>query len=238
MAVASSAEAILLSKLLFMLTTFNFLICVFNLFPGYPLDGGRLLRAYLWRSGRDINEATILTGRCGQVIGVMFVATGLFLAIFRADFFTGFWMILIGLFLYDAAASIIKDTRKLSHVRLMDVMMLPVSVAPDANLLYFVDHILPMNRQAVFPVAKDHQLYGMLLLADLKAIPRELWHQTPVQSVMRAVTREHFIDTTASVADARAQMRENGIGAVGVLDNDGRLVGFLGGGVIRKQTVR
>ncbi|HEY2865919.1 MAG TPA: M50 family metallopeptidase [Pyrinomonadaceae bacterium] len=238
MAIASAVDALLFSKLLFMLATFNFLICVFNLFPGYPLDGGRLLRAYLWRSGRDINEATILTGRCGQVIGGMFVLVGLFLAVFRADFFTGFWMILIGLFLYDAAASIIKETRKLARVRLMDVMMLPVAVAPDANLLYFVDHILPINRQAVFPVAKDHQLFGMLLLEDLKAVPRERWHQTLVQNVMRAVTREQFIDMTASVSDARAQMRENGIGAVGVLDNDGQLVGFLGGGVIRRQTAR
>ena len=238
MAAASSADAVFFSKLLFMLATFNFLICVFNLFPGYPLDGGRLLRAYLWRSGRDINEATILTGRCGEIIGGMLVAIGLFLAILRADFFTGFWMILIGLFLYDAAASIIKETRKLSNVRLMDVMMLPISVEPDANLLYFVDHILPMNRQAVFPVAKDHQLYGMLLLEDLKAIPRERWHLTTVQSVMRAVTREQFIDMAATVSEARAQIRENGVGAVGVLDNDGRLVGFFGGGIIRKQTAR
>jgi len=235
---ANAAGAPLFSTALYLLATFNFLICVFNLFPGYPLDGGRLLRAYLWRSGRDINEATILTGRCGQVIGGMFVAIGLFLAIIRADFLTGFWMILIGLFLYDAAASIIKDMRRHANVRLMDVMMLPVAVAPDANLLYFVDHILPINRQAVFPVAKDHQLYGMLLLEDLKAVPRERWHQTLVQNVMRAVTREQFIDMTASVSDARAQMRENGIGAVGVLDDDGRLVGFLGGGVIRKQTAR
>ena len=238
-AVANSAGAPLFSTALYLLATFNFLICVFNLFPGYPLDGGRLLRAYLWRSGRDINEATVLTGRCGQVIGGMFVAVGLFLAIFRTDdLLTGFWLILIGLFLYDAAASIIKDTRRNANIRLMDVMMLPVQVPPDANLLYFVDHILPMNRQAVFPVAREHQLYGMLLLEDLKAVPRERWHQTPVQNVMRAVTREQFSDMTASVSDARAQMRENGIGAVGVLDNDGRLVGFLGGGVIRKQTAR
>jgi Zn-dependent protease len=238
MALASSADALSFSRPLKLLAVFNFLICVFNLFPGYPLDGGRLLRAYLWRSGRDINEATILTGRCGQVIGGMLVAVGLFIALVQTDFLDGFWILLVGLFLYDAAASIIKETRKLAHVRLMDVMMLPVAVAPDANLLYFVDHILPINRQAVFPVAKDHQLYGMLLLEDLKAIPRERWNQTLVQNVMRAVTQEQFIDMSASVSDARAQMRENGIGAVGVLDDDGRLVGFLGGGVIRRKTAR
>jgi Zn-dependent protease len=236
---ASIAGLALFATSLYLLATFNLLVCVFNLFPGYPLDGGRLLRAYLWRSGRDLNEATILTGRSGQVIGGILVAIGLFLVIFRSeDLLSGFWMILIGLFLYDAAAGIIKEIRRTTNVRLMDIMKLPVAVPPDANLLYFIDHILPMNRQAVFPVAKDHQLYGMLLLEDMKSVPRELWHTTPVQSVMRAVTAEQFIDMTASLADARELMRENGIGALGVLDNDGKLVGFLSGGAAKKQTTR
>jgi predicted transcriptional regulator len=147
-------------------------------------------------------------------------------------------MILIGLFLYDAAAGIIKDIGRMAHVRLMDIMKLPVAVSPDATLLHFVDHVLPMNRQAVFPVAKHHQLYGMMLLEDMKAVPREKWNGTRVQEIMRAVTREQFVDMTASLADARELMRENGIGAVGVLDNDGKLVGFLGGNVVKRQTAR
>jgi Zn-dependent protease len=238
MAAANSAGSTLFRYLFFMIAIFNLLIAVFNLFPGYPLDGGRLLRAYLWRSGRDLSEATILTGRSGQVIGGVLVAIGLFVAIWLADFFSGFWMVLIGLFLYDAAAGVIKDIRRAAHVRLMDVMRLPVPVTPDANLLHFVDHILPMNRQAVFPVAKDHQLYGMLLLEDMKAIPRERWHLIHVKDVMRAVTADQFVDSNASLADARELMRENGIGAVSVVDNDGKLVGFLGGSVVRKQTAR
>jgi CBS domain-containing protein len=172
------------------------------------------------------------------VIGAVLIATGLFVAIWLADFFSGFWMILIGLFLYDAAAGVIKDIRRMAHVRLMDIMKLPVVVPPDANLLHFIDHILPMNRQAVFPVAKDRQLYGMLLLEDMKAIPREQWHLTSVKDIMRAVTAEQFVDSTASLADASELMRENGIGAVGVVDSDGSLVGFLGGGIIKRQTAR
>jgi len=100
MAVSNAVGAELFRYLLLLLAVFNFLIGIFNLFPGYPLDGGRLLRAYLWRSGKNINEATILTGRCGQVIGGMLIAFGLVIALMRADFFTGFWMILIGLGLY------------------------------------------------------------------------------------------------------------------------------------------
>jgi Zn-dependent protease len=239
MAGASAIGTPLFADLLRLLSVFNFLIAVFNLFPGYPLDGGRLLRAYLWRSGRDINEATILTGRSGQLIGGLLFAFGLLIALTRSDgFFTGFWMILIGLFLYDAAAGIIKEVRQMSHVGVMDVMMLPVSVAPDHDLLHVVDHILPMHRQAVFPVARDKQLFGLLLLEDMKPIPRESWRMTQVQKVMRPVSAEHFVDSHVSLGEARNLMRENGIGAVAVLNDDGMLVGFLGGGSARKQTRR
>jgi Zn-dependent protease len=235
MAAANAAGAELFRYLLLLLAVFNFLIGIFNLFPGYPLDGGRLLRAYLWRSGRDINEATILTGRCGQIIGGLMIAFGLAIALVRSDFFTGFWMILIGLFLYDAAAGIIKEVKLMTHVGVMDVMMLPVSVSPEHDLMHVVDHILPMHRQAVFPVARDKQLFGMLLLEDMKSIPRESWRITSVHKVMRPVSAEHFVDSHASLGEARNLMRENGIGAVAVVNEDGLLVGFLGGGTLRKR---
>jgi CBS domain-containing protein len=147
-------------------------------------------------------------------------------------------MILIGLFLYDAAAGIIKDIQHLAKVGVMDVMLLPVAVSPETDLLHFVDHILTMHRQAVFPVAEDRQLYGMLLLEDMKPIPRDEWRATLVRSVMRPIAREHFVDIGASLADARVQMRDNGIGAVAVVDNDGKLAGFLGGGAPRKRAKR
>lgn len=235
MSASNAANFPLLARSLFLLASFNFLIGVFNLFPGYPLDGGRLLRAYLWRSGKDINEATILTGRCGQIIGGLLIAFGLVIALTRADFLTGFWMILIGLFLYDAAAGIIKEVKTMTHVGVMDVMMLPVAVAPEHDLMHVVDHILPMHRQAVFPVARDKQLFGLLLLEDMKPIPRENWRSTPVQKVMRPVSADHFVDSRASLGEARNLMIENGIGAVAVLNDDGLLVGFLGGGTLRKR---
>src|SRR3954466_2207063 len=143
MAAANAAAVELFRYLLLLLAIFNFLIGVFNLFPGYPLDGGRLLRAYLWRSGRDINDATVVTGRCGQLIGGLMIALGLVIALTRSDFFTGFWMILIGLFLYDAAAGIIREIKHLARVGIMDVMHLPVAVSPDSNLMHVVDHVLP-----------------------------------------------------------------------------------------------
>ena len=234
MALANAVSVPVFGLLFFLLFTFNFLLAVFNLFPGYPLDGGRVLRAYLWKSGKDLNEATILTGRCGQVIAAMLILCGLLIAVAKMDFFTGFWTALVGLFLYDSAKGIVTEVRSAKHIQVADVMQLPIAVEPETDLLHFVDNILTTYRRTVFPVAKDKQFFGMLLLEDIKTVPREEWQRTRVRSVMRAVTSEQFVDHDSVFADARELMRKNGIGAVGVIDADGRLVGFLGGTGIKK----
>jgi len=234
MAAANAASANVFAPLFSLLFLFNFLLAVFNLFPGYPLDGGRVLRAYLWRSGKDLNEATILTGRCGQIIAAVLIVFGLFIAIARMDFFTGFWTALVGLFLYDAAKGIVNEVRSTENVPVANIMQLPLPVEPEMDLMSFVDNFLPAHRRPVFPVAKNKEFFGMLLLDDMKSVPREEWRKTQVRSVMRAVTTEQFVDATSMLSEAREMMRTNGIGAVGVIDSDGRLVGFLGGIGIKK----
>ena len=233
MQLAHTASVAVFAPIFFILFLFNFLLAVFNMFPGYPLDGGRVLRAYLWKSGKDLDEATILTGFCGQIIAALLIVGGLLIAIFK-DLLTGFWTALVGLFLYDAAKSIISEIRSDAHVAVADVMQLPIAVAPETNLLHFVDNILTVHRRVVFPVARDKQFFGMLLLSDLKSVPREKWHATEVVSVMRAISTDHFVELDSMLNDARELMRNNGVGAVGVIDDEGRLVGFLGGTGIKK----
>jgi CBS domain-containing protein len=235
MALANSADLNILARLLFMLGVGNFLLAVFNLFPGYPLDGGRVLRAILWRRGRDLNEATVLTGRCGQIIGVALIIFGLYIAVVRGDFFTGFWTILVGVFLFDAAKGIIREVNDFENLIVEQVMQLPVSVPPEADVQHFVDRILSFHRHSVFPVAKDKQLYGILLLEDLKKIPNAAWRATKVQTVMRPVTPDYFVETNTVLPDARELMRVNGIGALGVIDAQGNLVGFMHRGRIKRR---
>ena len=209
------------------LAVLNFLLAVFNLFPGYPLDGGRVLRAYLWRRGRDLNEATALTGLFGQIIGGVLIAFGIFIALVRGDFFTGFWTALVGLFLFDAARGIIKQVNDSEKITVGNIMSLPVAVAPETTVLYFVDQVLPLYREKIFPVAKDRQLYGILALEDLKNLPRSDWHKTKILSVMRHITPDYFVETDTALTEAKDLMRVNGIGALGVIDAAGNLVGFL-----------
>lgn len=227
MAAANSAGVDILAILLFLLALSNFLLAVFNLFPGYPLDGGRVLRAYLWRNGKDLNEATILTGRCGQVIAVGLMVFGIFIVIARQEFFTGFWAILVGLFLFDSAKGIICEVRESEMVQVGDVMQLRVAVPPDMVIQQFVDNILPLNRHTIFPVAMDKQLYGILLLEEMKKITREKWRQITIREVMRPITPDQFVETHTSLAEARELMLVNGIGALCVIDAAGNLVGFI-----------
>ena len=227
MAAASAAGLDILAILLFLLALSNFLLAVFNLFPGYPLDGGRVLRAYLWKNGKDLTEATVLTGRCGQIIAVGLIILGILFVIVYGEFFTGFWAVLAGLFLYDSAKSILREIEANRAIHVGDVMELPVSVDPDKTIMDFIDRTLPMHRQTAFPVARDKQLFGMLVLADLKRYGRSVWNQTLVRDAMRPVSTDQFVETTTTIAEANALAAANGCGGVGVIDEAGRLVGVV-----------
>jgi Zn-dependent protease/CBS domain-containing protein len=234
--ISSWLETDILTLVLFLLALTNFLIAVFNLFPGYPLDGGRVLRAYLWKQGKDLNEATIVTGRCGQIISIGLIVLGLLFVIARGEFFTGFWAVLVGFFLLDSATSIISEVNSEEHVRIETRMTLPTAVSPEITLQNFIDDLLPMHRRTTFPVADKNQFVGMLLLEDIKGVQPELWRTTPIRKVMRRIENEHFVHADNSVADARSLIETNGIGAVAVVSDSGRLIGFLHSGSLRKRT--
>ncbi len=238
MAISNRIGTDALTPVFLLLFAGNALLAVFNLFPGYPLDGGRVLRSILWRRGKDLNEATALTGRFGQIIAVVLIVFGILAALVRGDFLTGLWTILVGFFLLDAASDIIRQVGDLERLIVEDVMQLPISVAPDATIMQFVDTILPNHRRHIFPVAKERQLYGILLLEDMKKLPREDWRKTEIHTIMRPITTDYFVENDTSLADANILMRENGVGALGVIDKKGNLVGFLQGKIVRKAKSR
>ena len=234
MAVSNALGLTIIAPLFFFIAVLNFLLAIFNLFPGYPLDGGRVFRAFLWKRGKDLNEATALTGRLGQIIALVLIVFGILTVIFAGNVFTGLWTILVGLFLYDAAKGIIKQIDNLENLIVEERMQLPVPVEPDSTVLQFVDGILPFHRRTVFPVSKNRQLYGFLLLEDIKSLPRDDWKKTKILDVMRPVTPDQFVENDLLYTDAKEIMRGNGIGALGVIDKKGNLVGFLQRGKSRE----
>jgi Zn-dependent protease len=235
MAAANAAALDILAILLFLLALSNFLIAVFNMFPGYPLDGGRVLRAYMWRSGRDLNEATVLTGRAGQVIGAGLILLGLLIVVVRGELFTGFWAAVVGIFLFDSARGIIQEVNAQSRLLVSDLMALPIALEPEMTVMHMVDHVLPLHRRTVFPVAKNKKMYGMLVLEDVKSLDRDSWKSTTIEKVMRPVEPDHFVETRAHFIEAKEVMSANRIGAVGVVDSRGDLVGFLHAGTLKRR---
>lgn len=222
---------------LFILGAGNLLLAIFNLFPGYPLDGGRVLRAILWRRTGDIKEATRMAGVCGMLIAAILIIFGVYMAIaptFRS-YFMGFWSVLVGLFLFDAAYSVVKQVRGRVRNIVSEAMSAPFSIEPDVLISQLIDSVLPLHRQVAFPVAQDQQLHGMLSLEDLKTLPRERWHLTRARDVMRPIAPRFFVEPNASLDYARELMKRNGIGSVAVVGKTGELVGFLQSGTIKRK---
>ena len=211
----------------------NLLLAVFNLFPGYPLDGGRVLRAFLWHKDGDMAEATRKAGICGLLIAGTLIIFGIYMA-FTFALFMGLWAVLVGLFLLDAAASVVRHARNVRQVTVADAMSAPVTIEPDVTVSHFVDEILPLHRQTSFLVAHDRRLHGVLALEDLKALPREMWRKKRARDVMRPVGPMLFVDPTATMAHANKLMQSNGVGSLAVINSRGELVGFLQHGRLKK----
>lgn len=228
------------AAILFFIGAGNLLLAIFNLFPGYPLDGGRVLRALIWRRRGNINEATRIAGLCGILIAVTLIVFGLYMA-FSPKWqgtLSGLWSVLVGLFLFDAAASVVKHARNVRQATVADAMSAPVAIEPDVLISHFVDTILPMYRRTSFPVARGRQLHGILMLEDLKRLPRERWRETHAREVMRPVDPTLFVESTATMARADEIMQHNGVGSLAVVDHAGQLVGFLQQGRLKKVKVK
>ena len=213
----------------------NLLLAVFNLFPGYPLDGGRVLRAFLWRRGGNISDATRTSGRFGQVIAFALIAFGIFIVVARRDLFTGLWTILVGLFLLDAASGVIRNLIDVEQVTVADTMIVPVMIEPDTLVSQFVDTILPLHRQTSFLVAHERHLHGILTLEDLKSVPRDQWRKVRAREVMRPVSPLLFAVASTTISRANEIMKCNGVGALAIVDSGGALVGFLQQGTLKRK---
>jgi len=224
----------------FLIAWGNLLLAVFNLFPGYPLDGGRVLRALLWHKSGSIREATRMAGICGILIGGTLILFGVYIVIAPSwrpsqPYFMGGWSILVGLFLLDTAARVVKGAQNTRLLTAGDVMLPPVAIDPAMTINKLVDEVLPLHRQTSFPVAVNGRAHGILALEDLKPLPREKWHTTSVKDVMRTINPQLFVDTSTTLESAKGLMKANGIGSLVVVNNQGELAGFLQSGRIIKR---
>jgi Zn-dependent protease/CBS domain-containing protein len=212
----------------------NFVIAASNLLPGYPLDGGRVLRAFLWKRHGQLEDATRVASLGGQLIGGALIVFGGYFYLVWKDPFMGLWLALVGFFLFDAARAVVPRRGRAMRTA-GDAMTAPVAVEPDTTVRHFIDNVLPLHRQEAVAVAHARRLHGILTLRDLKELPRERWHQTFVRDVMRPVAPDLFVEPSTPLSRAERLMTENGAGALAVVNHAGELVGFLLRGRVKRR---
>ncbi len=228
---------ILLSPFLFSLFLLNLLVAVFNLFPGYPLDGGRVIRSMYWQRSGDWNGSTILASRFGEVIAIVLSVFGLFTAIYLRDFLVGFWSLIVGIVLFDSARIIIKQVRQIEFLTVNQIMEPPVLVYPENTLAEFIGKTVSQFGLDVYPVSRERRLLGFLLLTDVyQKFPQDSWQQFRVSDAMREIEDENLIESNSYLPLALDILNQNRIGVLAVLNQKHEVIGVLRRGKIRIPT--
>lgn len=218
-----------LEGILFYLAVTNILLGVFNLIPGFPLDGGRVLRSIVWRLTGNLRQATRVAALTGQIIAYLLILIGIWI-FFVGDILDGIWFGFIGWFLLSAAQSANAQgmlTSVLSGVTVGEVMNpKPATVPADISLQQLVDaYFLPGGLRYALVMQADH-LVGLITLGDIRHIPREQWGQVPVSTAMIPLSRLHVVTPQQSLSDVLPLMAGRDVNQLPVLENDA-LVGIL-----------
>ncbi|MDD5038917.1 MAG: site-2 protease family protein [Dehalococcoidales bacterium] len=217
-----------LAAMLDYLSMVNALLAGFNLLPGFPLDGGRVLRSIIWQTTGDLTKATNIAANVGRVFGWGFMALGVFYML-GGNFLSGLWIAFIGWFLSGSADASRREMTLKDHltgVRVKDVMNTTMECVDNRTS---VDELVRENfiqhgRRAV-PICKDTQLIGIVTLTDVKKLPQQKWAQTPVEEIM---TRPplHTVGQDDDLNAAMKLLAQYSLNQVPVLSN-GHLVGLL-----------
>ena len=165
----------------------NFILAVFNLAPGFPLDGGRIFRAIVWGITKNFSRATVIAGSSGRVVAYALMGIGGYQAFYRNDWYSGLWLGVIGLYLLNAAQqSIAQMTIRdaLAGLHASDVMSHEVpTIEGHITLEEYGAEVLRTGRRCHLVLSGD-RLVGMMNVHTLNAVPREQWANNSVQSAM------------------------------------------------------
>jgi len=223
-------------SLLAWLAQVNIILAIFNLVPGFPLDGGRVLRAIMWGITGDFLAATRRASRAGQVIAWMLMAIGFLMVLgLQVPFFgtgpvSGLWLIFIGWFLNNAAVMsyrqlIVRDSLEGVPVsRLMQTRF--TRVDPDMPVATLLDEHVMASGQRAFPVEQDGRLIGMVCLRDLNKRGRDAWGVTTVREIMTPVDRLTTVSPRDEAFDVLAVLGQRDLNQLPVVDN-GRMVKMI-----------
>jgi Zn-dependent protease/CBS domain-containing protein len=213
----------------FYLAAINAILGLFNLLPGFPLDGGRLLRAALWARSHSLQEATRLAAQSGTTMAFFLMAAGVVVALLGA-FLSGLWLIVIGWFLRtqaEASYSHLVTRNTLERTPVFAVLEPDYhAVHPRTTLDSLVNSYLLHYGQRYFPVSTDRGLDGLITLTDLQKMPRREWASHTVADAMTPADRLHTLAPADSLSRAAELIATHHVNQLPVIDQ-GHLLGFV-----------
>lgn len=208
----------------------NMILAVFNLVPAFPLDGGRVLRAGLWKWKNNIQSATRTSSRIGSGFGLALIILGI-LGFIQGNFIGGMWWLLIGTFLRGAASS--------SYMQLMAREVLqgvpisrfmktqPVVVAPSLSMQFLVDDYLYKHHFKMYPVLDDSELLGCITVKEVTQIPREEWGHRRVGEFVTPSSPANTVSPDADTAQVLMAMMRPGASSRYMVVENGKLKGII-----------
>jgi len=217
------------TALLVWLGYINLALGAFNMIPGFPLDGGRVLHAILWWTMDDAERSKRTAAVVGQIIAVFFIGFGI-LQFFQGAGLGGLWIAFIGWFLLQAAGATylqVKSRTLLQGMRVKDVMSADsYAVDPELSLQEFVhEHLLRTGRR-FFLVIQDGQLLGAITPNEVRTVESRAWPFTAVRSVMRSADKIHSVSPDIPAMEALETMGREDVNQLPVMSN-GRIDGIV-----------
>ncbi|HVB97715.1 MAG TPA: site-2 protease family protein [Candidatus Dormibacteraeota bacterium] len=211
------------------LALLNFILGLFNLVPGFPLDGGRVMRAIVWGATRNFQRATSIAANTGRFVGFAMIFWGL-LMMLGGNLINGIWLAFIGWFLESAAAAQIQQTMVkglLVGHRVSDVMNREFTLIPaETTIQELVEkHVLKEGRRS-FLVGRNGQPAGLLTLGGVRQVPRPQWPTTTAEQSMIPLDQVITIPAGAELWTALEKMGRSGVNQIPVVDN-GTVIGLL-----------
>lgn len=220
---------------LFYLGYINILLGIFNIIPGFPLDGGRVFRSIIWGITKNLHKATTIAGNVGRVFGWAMILYGVtnFFGIsvggIQGNFLNGIWFIFIGWFLISAADSAMREQnlqQQLAGVHVRDVMdRTPECVSPASSVETVVHGAFIQRGRRALPICDASGLLGIVTLADVKRVPQDRWASTPVKEIMTVEPLE-TVNQNDDLSAALRTLAQKDLNQIPVM-GDGKLVGLL-----------
>jgi Zn-dependent protease/CBS domain-containing protein len=211
------------------LALINVVLATFNLIPGFPLDGGRVLRAVLWAWRDNLRWATRTASRIGAGFGIALVVLGA-LNVVTGNFVGGLWYFLIGMFLWGAARAHYQQllTRQALQGEPVSRFMKRdlVTVPPSLSLRELVESYVYAFHHKMYPVVEDGRLVGCITTRQVKEVPREEWERRTVGELMGRCSDDNTVAPGTDVMDALRAMNRSGSSRLMVVEG-GRLVGII-----------